>query len=74
MHDPQYVIVVLIDEPKKTAANLGITTGGMIAAPVAGKIIQRIAPILNITPENDDNEEIAETLHINFQPRYKPLN
>jgi cell division protein FtsI (penicillin-binding protein 3) len=45
---PRYFVLVLLDEPQrdKTGAD---PTGGIAAAPAAGKIIQRIAPFLGVT-------------------------
>nr|WP_255565435.1 penicillin-binding transpeptidase domain-containing protein [Wolbachia endosymbiont of Cylisticus convexus] len=46
MLDPRYIVLIAIDEPQ------GIHhTGGIIAAPIVKNIIDRIAPILNVTPE-----------------------
>jgi cell division protein FtsI (penicillin-binding protein 3) len=69
IHDPKYVVVVLIDEALPNAQNAGFTTGGMLAAPVAGSVISKIAPILGVTPRADDDKEVLEKLSINYQPR-----
>jgi cell division protein FtsI (penicillin-binding protein 3) len=42
---PEYLVFVMFDR-----ANAAFNTGGMIAAPVAGRIIKNIAPILEIEP------------------------
>jgi cell division protein FtsI (penicillin-binding protein 3) len=54
MNDPQYVIYVLVLQPKADATTAGFTTGGMIAAPTVGRIIARIGPMLNIMPATGD--------------------
>ncbi|NSM56152.1 penicillin-binding protein 2 [Wolbachia endosymbiont of Atemnus politus] len=46
MLDPRYIVLIIIDEPQGM-----YHTGGMIAAPVAKNIINKIAPILGVTPE-----------------------
>jgi cell division protein FtsI (penicillin-binding protein 3) len=46
INDPDYVIFVAVDEPKPNKLNLGFTTGGMIAAPLAAKIIQEAGHLL----------------------------
>lgn len=46
-YDPRYVVMVMIDDPKKDKLKM---TGGLVAAPVAGGIIKRIVSILNIMP------------------------
>jgi len=47
INDPKYLLLVVIDRP-----NSSFNTGGMVAAPIAGKIIKNIAPILDISPKN----------------------
>lgn len=69
IHDPKYVVVVLIDEALPNKLNFGFTTGGMIAAPLAGKIIERIGPILGVEPMSLDDKNIMDTLSLNYQPR-----
>ncbi|PIW28787.1 MAG: penicillin-binding protein, partial [Rhodobacterales bacterium CG15_BIG_FIL_POST_REV_8_21_14_020_59_13] len=51
--DPQYVVLVVLDEPLGTAATYGYATGGWTAAPAAGEIISRIASILGVAQRDD---------------------
>ncbi|MDZ5761072.1 peptidoglycan D,D-transpeptidase FtsI family protein [Lyticum sinuosum] len=67
INEPKYVIYISIDEPKKNKLNLGFATGGMVAAPLAGKIIQQIGPILNVEIQNKDDSKIIEAMHLNFK-------
>ncbi len=46
--DPQYVVFVTFDEPKAVEGTYGYATAGWNAAPTAGRIIERIAPILGV--------------------------
>lgn len=46
--DPQYVVFVLLDTPHGTAETGGIALAGATAAPLAGRVISRIAPILGV--------------------------
>ena len=50
MQDPQYVIYVLMLQPKPDASTHGFTTGGYVAAPTVARIIARIGPMLGIMP------------------------
>lgn len=50
MHEPRYVILVMIDEPKGIKETFGFATGGWTAAPVVSKVVTRIAPILGVAP------------------------
>ncbi len=43
--NPKYLVFVMIDR-----ANAAFNTGGMIAAPLAGKIVKNIAPIFELAP------------------------
>ena len=48
LNAPRYMVLILMDEPgrDKTGAD---PTGGIVAAPAAGKVIERIAPFLGVT-------------------------
>jgi cell division protein FtsI (penicillin-binding protein 3) len=49
----RYFVLVLLDEPKGNARTFGFSTGGWVAAPAAGKVIDRIAPFLGVRRQND---------------------
>ncbi|WP_198373573.1 peptidoglycan D,D-transpeptidase FtsI family protein, partial [Roseomonas rosulenta] len=51
MYAPRYAVYVMVDEPKPNARSHGFATAGWVAAPAAGMVIQRIAPILGMLPE-----------------------
>ncbi len=44
----RYFVLILMDEPHGTAKTYGYSTGGWVAAPAAGRVIDRIAPFLNV--------------------------
>ncbi|PHP67597.1 cell division protein [Zhengella mangrovi] len=50
IYDPQYVVLVIIDEPKPEHPGVG-ATAGMNAAPTVGNIIRRSAALLGVKPE-----------------------
>jgi cell division protein FtsI (penicillin-binding protein 3) len=50
MDAPRYALLVMLDEPKATPQTHGFHTSGWNAAPVTGKIVARIAPLLGIEP------------------------
>jgi cell division protein FtsI (penicillin-binding protein 3) len=52
---PEYLVLVMLDEPQRVAASNGGATAGVNAAPTAGKIIARIAPILGVAPKLEDD-------------------
>jgi cell division protein FtsI (penicillin-binding protein 3) len=55
MSAPRYAVVVLIDEPKPNAHSYGYATAGWVAAPVVGALVQRMAPLMGISPIPDDS-------------------
>lgn len=44
----RYFVLILMDDPKGDAESGGAHTGAMVSAPVAGRVIDRIAPFLNV--------------------------
>ena len=64
MSQPQYLVVVLLDEPKGVNSVRGQNTGGWVAAPVVGKVIRRIGPMKAIVPMLDPalDPSVAATL------------
>ena len=53
---PEYVVLVMLDEPQRVAASHNEATAGVNAAPTAGRIIKRVAPILGVAPKLDDDQ------------------
>jgi len=53
---PEYVVLVMLDEPQRVAESSNQATAGVNAAPTAGKIIERIAPILGVAPRLEDEQ------------------
>jgi cell division protein FtsI (penicillin-binding protein 3) len=45
---PRYLVFVLLDEPHGNAKTLGFALAGYTAAPLAGQIVSRIAPLLGV--------------------------
>jgi cell division protein FtsI (penicillin-binding protein 3) len=50
MDDPQYVVVIMLDEPHGDAGTGGASTAGWTAAPVVSRVISRIGPLLGVIP------------------------
>ena len=63
MDNPQYVITIMIDNPKGQKSSFGYRTAGWVAAPVVKKIVTRIAPILGIKPKVNSSVDFVKTLH-----------
>lgn len=54
--NPQYMMLITIDEPKGLEETSGFKTAGWNATPTTGKIIKRIAPLLGIAPRYDNQK------------------
>jgi cell division protein FtsI (penicillin-binding protein 3) len=50
---PQYLLLIMLDEPQPTPETHGFATAGWNSAPTAAKIIARVAPLLDIEPRFD---------------------
>jgi cell division protein FtsI (penicillin-binding protein 3) len=59
MDDPQYVVMIMLDEPQATPETYGFATSGWNAVPTAGNVIARIAPLLGVEPVLTDDERKA---------------
>ena len=59
---PRYFVLILLDEPQKDKTGLD-PTGGIVAAPAAGKVIERIAPFLGVQrrAETDPFTPVVDT-------------
>jgi len=48
IEEPRYVVFVLLDEPHGTKETGGLALAGLTTAPLAGRVISRIAPLLGV--------------------------
>ena len=64
-HDPEYVLVVTLDEPVETSGDEPRRTAGWTAVPVAAEIIRRVAPLLGLRPQIEPGELAGITLTSN---------
>ena len=62
MNNPQFVISVMIDNPKGQKFSYGYRTAGWVAAPVIKKLVTRISPILNIRPQTKLSSDFSKEL------------
>jgi cell division protein FtsI (penicillin-binding protein 3) len=51
--NPQYQLLIMLDEPQPLKETFGFITSGWNAVPTGGKVIARIAPLLGIQPRFD---------------------
>ena len=67
INDPKYVTLIILDDPRPNAQT-PYTGGGWTAAPLTGRIISRIAPILNVRPIDHNDPKIKEQLWLDYDP------
>lgn len=60
MDHPRYVIIAMLDEPQGTAATFGQRTAAWNAAPVVGRVVPRIGPLLGIMPDASRDVDITD--------------
>jgi cell division protein FtsI (penicillin-binding protein 3) len=53
MDNPQYQVLIMLDEPKALPETHGFITSGWNAVPTGGAVIARIAPLLGLEPRFD---------------------
>ena len=59
MDKPRYVVIAMLDEPKGTVASSYQRTAAWNAAPIVGRLVPRIGPLLGVFP--DDRRDIDLT-------------
>ncbi|MGA9002378.1 MAG: penicillin-binding protein 2, partial [Pseudolabrys sp.] len=50
---PRYLLLIMLDEPQGLPETHGFTTSGWNAVPVGAQVIERVAPLLSISPRFD---------------------
>lgn len=58
--DPAYIVFILLDEPKSELGSKQRPTAGTNAAPTTRRVIERIAPMLGISPKHRTSAFIDE--------------
>ena len=66
IHDPAYLIFIMVDEPKPQKHSYGYATAGWVAAPAIARIVTQIAPMMGIHPVDKDSPEIRQNLEPNI--------
>jgi len=60
MDHPRYVVVAMFDRPQANAATSGQRTAAWNVAPVVGRIVPRIGPLLGVMPDNTRDIDISD--------------
>lgn len=60
MDKPRYVVIAMLDEPQATQATSGQRTAAWNAAPIVGRIVPRIGPMLGVVPDAQRDVDITD--------------
>ncbi len=64
VNKPRYVVLVMVDEPHPRKDTYGFATGGWVAAPAVAQIVNGIAPILGVAPQDENDPQLKDDLTI----------
>lgn len=70
-HDPKYVIMVMVDEPKGNKKSFGYATAGWVAAPAVARIVNGMAAILGIEPDFSHDSSDALKSYVSYKKEKK---
>jgi cell division protein FtsI (penicillin-binding protein 3) len=60
MDHPRYVVLAMLDEPQGTAASSYQRTAAWNAAPVVGRVVPRIGPLLGVLPDTGRDIDLSD--------------
>jgi cell division protein FtsI (penicillin-binding protein 3) len=66
IHNPRYMVMAMLDEPKGLKETYNFATAGWNAAPTGGKIIARIGPLLGVEPYDANAPEVKAALAVDL--------
>ncbi len=58
MHDPRYVVLISLDEPRGNESTHGFATAGWVSAPIVSRIVSRIGPLMGVEPVDEDDPAV----------------
>ena len=53
MNNPHFLIYVMVESPNISSVDNDDVSGGIVAAPIVSRIIENIAPVLNVVPHTE---------------------
>ncbi len=60
MDKPRYVVIAMLDEPKAVAASSFQRTAAWNAAPIVGRLVPRIGPLLGVLPDETRDIDLTD--------------
>ena len=70
MNAPRYAVYMMLDEAHANAKTFGYATAGWVIAPAVGRVISRVAPMLGMLPDLENEAAIKAALAIPLQPTH----
>ena len=70
VNDPEFVITIMIDNPKGQKFSFGHRTAGWVVAPLIKQLVTRVAPILGVKPQLQSSSKFSNNL-LDFKIRDK---
>jgi len=69
MNAPRYVVLAFFDEPKGNKRTFNYATGGWVAAPVVGRVIERMGPLVGIAPDVEAQLPLPKIKVVRAKPK-----
>lgn len=60
MDRPRYVVIAMLDEPRGTVASSYQRTAAWNAAPIVGRLVPRIGPLIGVRPDDTRDVDISD--------------
>ncbi|WP_341711695.1 penicillin-binding protein 2 [Erythrobacter sp.] len=60
MDRPRYVVIAMLDEPRGTIASSFQRTAAWNAAPIVGRLVPRIGPLMGVRPDDTRDVDISD--------------
>ena len=62
INDPEFIITIMIDNPKGQKFSFGYRTAGWVVAPIVKQLVTRVAPILGVKPQLESSSKYSDSL------------
>lgn len=73
MDRPRYVVIAMLDEPKGTVASSFQRTAAWNAAPIVGRLVPRVGPMLGVLPDDNRDVDISDLVALIPEARKKTV-
>jgi cell division protein FtsI (penicillin-binding protein 3) len=64
LQEPRYVVLAMLDEPKGTKDTYYFATGGWVAAPVVGAVIEKLAHLYALPPVDETEPSVLQAVSL----------